>query len=285
MQKTLFIFLSSLFLISLISCDKIEEGKYIKEGKTIWNGRKIIIYDFTGHKCGNCPRAHEAISELSKLYDKALIPIAIHTTGFARTTTTDTSKPFHYNFRTDIGDFLGGTALEPVGYYGELALPMGLVNNLSADKLSPPSNWGTTIAKYISSYPEFNLKIKHNYNQTDSCINSEVEILTNIPNQRKLNLVGFIIEDHIIKAQTDYSLSNSTVLNYEHNHVLRSGINGAFGEEIKTDNNSSNIGDVIIRKHKTKTKADWKITNCSIVYFIFDNETKEVLQAETQLIN
>lgn len=260
------------------ACDKIEEP-FIKEGKVVWNGRKIIIYDFTGHKCGNCPRAHETIESLIGIYGDAIVPIAIHTTSFARVTTTDTTLPFHTDFRTDIGDFLGGRDAS-VGYYGELELPIGLVNNLSVTSLLPHTSWGTQIAKQISSFPEYLVNIESEHIESDSTIVAEIEIITNVNNNRKLSLIVFVAEDHIIDWQTDYSASPDKVQFYEHNHVLRAGFNGSFGEIIKNNTNLTLNGEKFTKTYSIKTKKDWNISNCSVVAFVYDDDTEEILQAE-----
>ncbi len=259
------------------ACDKIEEP-YIKEGNVVWNGRKIIIYDFTGHKCGNCPRAHETIESLIGIYGDAIVPVAIHCTSFARVSNTDTTVPFHYDFRTDIGDFLGGRD-GGIGFYGELALPIGLVNNLSTDKFFNHTSWGTEIAKIISTYPEYLINIEQEFS-TDSIIGTEINITTSVNNSRKLSLIVFVTEDEIIEWQTDYDFPGGKIENYEHNHVLRAGLNGNFGEIIKANTDLTTNGDVISKNYSLKIDASWNINNCNIVAFVYDDETKEVLQAE-----
>lgn len=277
-MKSKYLAILILALAALQACDKIEEP-YKDSDEVVWNGRKIIIYDFTGHKCGNCPRAHETIESLIGTYNDAIIPIAIHCTSFARVTTTDTALPFHYDFRTDIGDFLGGRDAE-VGFYGELALPTGLVNNLSADKFLNHTSWSTEIAKVISSYPEYLVGIESSFSETDSLISTDISVTTNIKNGRKLGLIVFVIEDHIIEWQTDYDASPDKIEDYEHNHVLRGGFNGNFGEIIKANSNESNIGEIIEKSYTLKAKPDWNISNCSVVAFVYDDDTKEILQAE-----
>lgn len=269
---------SILITIFFSGCDVVEEP-YFKDDVVIWNGRKIIVYDFTGHKCGNCPRAHETVESLIGKYNEAIIPIAIHCSYFARVTTTDTALPFHYDFRTDIGDFLGGRDTE-FGFYGELALPIGLVNNLGASSLSAHTSWGTTIASIISTYPEYLVGIESSFAETDSLISADISVTTNIKNGRKLGLIVFVIEDHIFEWQTDYSLSPDKIEDYEHNHVLRGGFNGNFGEIVKNNTEASDIGDIIQKSYTLKAKPDWNISNCSVVAFVYDDETKEILQAE-----
>ena len=55
--------------------------------------KKILLEDYTGHKCGNCPRAAEKAEELKEIYGDQLIPIAIHAGFFA--------SDFGGNFTTD----------------------------------------------------------------------------------------------------------------------------------------------------------------------------------------
>ena len=40
--------------------------------------RKVLLEDFTGHKCGNCPRAGEAADALKLAYGDQLIVYAAH---------------------------------------------------------------------------------------------------------------------------------------------------------------------------------------------------------------
>ena len=277
-MKTKYLFIIIALFAILQSCDKVEEP-YVKEGTFVWNGRKIIVYDFTGHKCGNCPSAHRTISGLIDTYGDAVVPIAIHCTWFANPT-SNPEDPFGYDFRTDVGDILGGR-YPATGYYGAFNLPTGLVNNILPESLSPHNSWATEIAALISSYPEYLISIDGNYNDTDSTINCDIEIETNIINARNLSLTVYIIEDHIEQWQTDYSLEESDVEDYIHQHVLRGGMNGAFGEIIKDNTNSTAVGDLLSKSYSLKKGDDWDILNCIVVAFVYDNETKEILQAET----
>ncbi|HOK38559.1 MAG: Omp28 family outer membrane lipoprotein [Bacteroidales bacterium] len=268
------------FLLGMFatSCDIIEEP-YTKEGVFVWHGRKILIYDFTGHKCGNCPRAHETINSLINIYDEAVIPIAIHCTAFARVTGSDSTQPYYYDFRTDIGDYLGGRMTEP-GYYGELTLPIGLVNNLAKEKLLSHTAWPTEVAKFISSFPEYLIEIQPEYSNENDIVKADIKVKTSVTNSRKIALTVFIIEEHIINWQTDYNKTPKDIPNYEHNHVLRAGFNGAWGEVIKNNTNVTVLGDEYTKSYSITKGNDWKIQNCFIVAFVYDVDTYEVLQAE-----
>lgn len=283
-MKTKYIIITILSLTGLLSaCDKIEEP-FVKDDVYVWNGRKSILFDFTGAKCGNCPRAHETIHDMIEKYNEAIIPIAIHCTSYAEPQTSDTSQKYHYDFRTDVGDFLGGRG-NSTGFYGEIYLPTGMINSYSAENFALHNKWALELTEYIEKYPEFLIEIDGNYSENDSSFNCNVLVTTNIDNSRQLGLTVFLLEDHIMQWQTDYSLQNRDVENYEHNHVLRVGMNGPFGEEIKTNTNQTNIGDTFIKNYSIYSKPDWIIENCQIVAFVHDIDTKEILQAEVYNFN
>jgi thiol-disulfide isomerase/thioredoxin len=283
MKTKNYILLIIVALFFSISCDKLEEP-YAKDNVFIWNGRKMLVLDFTGHTCGNCPRAHETIDLLIEEYGEAIVPVAIHSTWYAKPSTTDTTLPFNYDFRTDVGDYLGGRDLE-TGFYGELFLPVGLINNLAVENLKVHGSWATEIALLASTYPEYLINIEPAYTETDSLISCEIDITTNIGNSRKLALNVLILEDHIMQWQKDYSLENQDIEGYDHKHVLRAGINGAFGEIIKDNTDASVIDDQITKSYSYKAGEDWVVNNCIIVAFVYDYDTKEVLQAEMIHIN
>ncbi|MBQ3831773.1 MAG: Omp28-related outer membrane protein, partial [Bacteroidales bacterium] len=97
---------------------------------------------------------------------------------------------------------------------------------------------------------------------------------------RKLSLVAYVIEDGIVGWQFDYESNPQEIGNYVHNHVLRTSFNGVFGEEVKTDNAQLSAGDVIEKSYSKAVKSDWNIANCKVVAFVYDTDTKEILQAE-----
>ena len=67
--------------------------------------------------------------------------------------------------------------------------------------------------------------------------------------------------------------------NYEHNHVLRSSVNSTWGESIE-------FTDSIIYKSYDLTNPNNinDISNCSIIAYVYDEETKEIIQASKKIL-
>ncbi len=240
--------------------------------------RKILIYDFTGHACGNCPRAHRVIKNIKNVFGDVIVPVAIHATFFARPQNNPDGS-YSYDFRTEIGDILGGRDFSTDCYYGALNLPVGLVNSLAPASLSPDAEWSIQVQNYIDTEPEFEINIFNSYCSSGENVITIINIKTLIENQRNLYLNAFIIEDGIVQWQTDYEASPSDVENYGHDHVLRGGFIDAFGTSINA-NNILNPGQTILKEFTHPIDEEWIKENCSVVAFVYDYDTKEVLQAE-----
>lgn len=283
MKKTIILTLAVMLAgIFALSCDKIEEGEYIKEGSNIWYGRKIVILDFTGHKCGNCPKGHKAINALEEKFGEAVVPIAVHCTYYGNTNpyasphTTDTS--FNYDFRCEEGIFLGGGDTDG-GYMDLDAVPAGLINTFNPALINNSTNgWATDFAKYYSTYPEFSFEVSTAF--ADSAISADIKLKAEVVTSRKLSLVAYVIEDGIVGWQFDYESTPQEIGNYVHNHVLRTSLNGVFGEDVKADNAQLSAGDVIEKSYSKAVRSDWNVANCKVVAFVYDTDTKEILQAE-----
>lgn len=265
MKKKFNVLLIGIVLISLFStCDKIDQP--IKEGSVVWNGRKMLVYDFTGHKCIYCVRAHEELDILKKTFgENVVIPVAFHCTMFANVS----SDIYNYDFRTEIGK-------ELADYYGFNSLPTGLVNSLAKEKLSNYSAWATQIQSLISAFPEFTINITPKFD-TDSTISAHINIITNIKNARNLKLLVFLTEDNIKKPQKTETGDDE---NYVHNNVFRAGFNGTNGDIINSGNELS-VNKEINNQFSISAKSkDWNIDNCNIVAFVYDANSDEVLQVE-----
>ena len=78
MKETYYLFLS-LFILSLtFSCDVIEKDNFTDPNAGFsWLGKKVLIEDFTGFKCTNCPQASKELKNIEELYPEKVVGIAM----------------------------------------------------------------------------------------------------------------------------------------------------------------------------------------------------------------
>ena len=120
------------------SCDKIDTPlqkapgitgcidtltQIVKSNAGKSNFRKVLLEDYTGHKCPNCPRAAEIAENLSATYGSSLVVIANHVTEiFAK---PQDEIHFKEDFRNPTSNKWGETFLM-------FSLPTGMVNRKPA---------------------------------------------------------------------------------------------------------------------------------------------------------
>jgi thiol-disulfide isomerase/thioredoxin len=286
MKNLSYTFFMVIAFLSLSACDKIEnpyeniptnidtgDGNNNKPDTVI---KKIIIEDFTGHTCGNCPKASATAIQLQSIYGKKLIVVAIHSGHFAATQ-TNSNGSFSTNFKTAAGD-----AYNDFWKVDQFGNPNGLVNRskiLENKIIVGPTAWGTAIEAIKNNLPDVKLSVTLNYDEANRMLSTTVssKAINNISG--KYNLVLYLVEDKIVDWQKDYSLSNVNVPDYVHRHVLRDNINNIWGDEIITSTLLK--GDSVVKTYNNyNLNPNWKANDCSVVAYIRNTETHEIIQVE-----
>ena len=116
------------------------------------------------------------------------------------------------------------------------------------------------------------------YNETENliCVDVQTEILQSISAPLSLNVI--VTESEIIAYQTDYAADPQEIPDYEHNHVMRKSITGAWGQSLGQENYA--IGDYLLNRYSTEVDEIWNVNKMSIIAFISNADTYEVLQVE-----
>ncbi len=262
MKKPIFLYIYSLALCLplLFSCsDVIPEDERYEELPFVEAKRSILIEDFTGQFCSNCPEAHKVIRDLQAQYDDAVIAVAIHAGHFG---IAEGSNP----------NIIG--LMQPEGndyatHWGVEAYPSGLINRTSG--LLKHTEWATYAREALSqeAMVDIALDCKVSDDSTRLCINTE--IVSNIPMEgNKLQL--WITESNITTVQQNGGTLDT---HYVHHHVYRASVNDTWGEEVSIP--YSNV-------HYVDVRDNWDIDNLSVVAFVY-NDTDGVLQVAEQHLN
>src|SRR5688572_21173113 len=102
-KTALFIYIAVLFS----GCDTVD-GPYSEPVVLPATERKILLEDYTGHKCQGCPAAHDEAQELKDGYGDALIVVTVHASAWAN---INGSGAFTYDFRTPLATELYQTLI------------------------------------------------------------------------------------------------------------------------------------------------------------------------------
>jgi len=281
MKSTLNIF-SFLLVFFFLSCDEIE-GPYGENNSnsggvdtSVVYFRKILVEDFTGHTCGNCPRAAEKIELLKENYGDKIVSMAIHVGFFAEPSAP--GSEFGTDYRTATGNELDQ-------FFGNAAagLPNGLINrkSFSGQTIIQYNDWAAKVNELINLPAEAWIASTISFNPAtrEVSVSNETTILQEIT--EPLSIAMYLVEDSIQSPQKDYlpTVPGGVIENYVHRHTLRTSMNGAFGAPLSTDLTFSANQQFTTTGSYTIPNA-WIWSKMQVITVLYKTATKEVVQVD-----
>lgn len=279
MLRTLTILIASSALLA--GCDYVEDPTPPNgNGNGGGNGggeevtRKVLLEDITGHRCPNCPRAARTAQELKETtYGDDLILVAIHAGFFSNPVPPLGDGQYDTDNRTEAGTAYN---LE----YGAQSYPIGLVSRkpYNGSILVNDGSWSSAVTDIIGQPTAFALRID-TIIVDGTNVTTEVELRLLEDVQGDHNLVVYLLEDHVIDWQYDSESTPPDLPLYEHRHILRGNLNGTWGAPAITG--SASAGDTIPFTYTYTLPANVvNVNNCSLVAWVYNTSTDEVMQAE-----
>jgi len=249
--------------------------------------KRVLIEDYTGHNCPNCPRAGLIAADLKEHYEDSVVVVAVHAGFFAKVSASD--PVWAYDFRT-----VAGTDWDNFFEISAVGNPNGMVNRKgypdNQHVLSPPT-WANAVKSAVAEAPLLDLQLITEYDEGEDklCIHAKTTFLQTI-SDRALNISILITEDSIVQAQKNSDPTvgpTPQILDYVHMHVMRGAVNGTWGTPIHSLDELSN--EPVIKTfpvHLSDFNLNTMIAkNCHVVAFVYDINTKEILQvAEMKVI-
>ncbi len=282
-----------LFLVSIaiiISCDYVHDAAEKSSTYNTTTGgtpgivyRKVLVEDYTGHKCGNCPAAALELKRIDSIYHGNVVPLAVHA-GFFATTNTQYPTNFQTTAGTDYDNTLGISAV---------GNPNGLVNRKgfgTSGFIKAYSAWETEVVNMDTMEAYFSISIANNFNAGTKILNTDVTVKTLKPISGNFNVVVLLSEDSIVAEQLDYSLpvGSQLIPNYLFTHVLRGAINSSWGDP--AFNGSLAVNDSVVKSYANfSVNASYVPSRCHVIAFIYDADTGsstyyEVFQVEQKWV-
>ena len=247
------------------SCDTIEEGdrKHEYTGP-ISSERMILLEDYTGVGCTNCPTAAAEITRLQEFYGDNLIVVGVYPlepTGLTRP--LDPSR----DLRTDVAQTWAS-----VFAIGQL--PMGMVNR---QEVTGYAEWGGAIAEVISEGLNYvNLCVSASLpTDTTIAVNVEGSFVEDYEADGAVNMITMILEDSIVAPQR--TGSGEVNVGYVHNHVLRAVIGPEWGSQVASE--APARGTAFSASLTGSVNSGWRKNKLSVVVAIVNASTHEVIQA------
>lgn len=268
---TLFILIiSGIFFFS--ACE-IVDPPYLENpggGDTSQFTKRVLIEDYTGHNCPNCPSAAETAKQLKGIYGDQVVVMAVHAGWFA---TPNPNDPlFAFDFRTPAGNAWND-------YFQIDTYPAGMVNRIpdnAGTYLIPPGNWGATVAAELEKNAEAKITIHNDFDNSTKRLTTNVFTEFTTPQSDPFNLIVCVTQDSIIGGQK-FPTSIDTA--YVFMDVLRGSLNGDWGEDV-TDGEPIETNVKYEKTYSINFEPEWIAKNCHVVAFVYNTATKSILQVE-----
>lgn len=230
--------------------------------------RQVLIEEFTGVRCVNCPAGSEAIEVLLGQHGQQLVAVSIHA-GFFATPYAESNEDLSNNQ----GESIMSLVSEPIGF------PTAVVNRKLFDgeegRQIGQGQWAGKIAEELIGDPTVRIDIQNTFNDGDRTLTADIDLyVVEDVVAEDLRLSVYLTENNI----SDYQQTPSGVQSdYTHKHVFREALTAVEGDQLSE---SFTAGAVVSRTLTFTLPANYNANECEVVAFVHQGGgTLDVIQA------
>lgn len=236
-------------LIGATSCDDISVADRYIEIPAVKVSRTVLLEDFTGQNCVNCPSAHTIIEALEEQYGDHLVAVSIHAGVFG--ISADNKR--YTGLMQEEGNVYNDR-------YGIDGYPKGVV-----DGHTPPikaDQWASAVYTDIQQTTPLSIDLEAAVGDDgDIAVECTLSVTENVDG----TLYVWLTESGIVARQEDKDLGR--IPDYVHNNVFRACVNGVDGEGVALRIGSPQTVTYTVPVKNTDTEK-WVPANMSAVAFV-----------------
>jgi thiol-disulfide isomerase/thioredoxin len=267
-----------LLMVSITACDIIDDpiqsGGITPPDTTLKFIQKVLIEDYTGHTCGNCPEAAEEAERIAETFGKdRVIVVGVHSGPFALP-----RSDYPTDWRTAEGEEMDQTFR-----ISRAGNPNGLVSRTEFNNkfILSMGNWDPATSALLAKEAALGIELTPTWDATTKTVNVDAKLTFIKEGTTDYHIVGWVIENKLIGDQLDYRQSPSHVKDFKFEHVLRASMNGTWGEPITTEVIAAGATKNIPLSFTFPAGKDWKPENCEVVVYVHKHgTTREIVQVE-----
>lgn len=261
-MKLLRILAAMLPLCALTACNDVDEQARYEGRIPVVVKKNVLLEDFTGQRCTNCPKGHEIVDDMKRRYGADhVIAVSIHGGSL--------SNP---DSPTSGAGLAGEEGNQYHTAFGIKTWPKGKI-----DRGTPVDveEWNKAVREAVEVEPKADVEVTATHFDADTrTLTVSAKVAARHDVQGKLQL--WLTESGIVAMQF-----NGTAVdrNYVHNHVFRAAINGLWGEDMTLVEGAE--------EERTYTytllRPYWNAANLSVVAFFY-NDADGVMQVVEQTV-
>lgn len=248
----------------IIPCLSCNDGEVIVEP----TDKKILVEEFTGVRCVNCPAGSAEIENLLDIHGERLIAVSIHA-GFFSTPYANSNEDYTIPEGTALEGFLDS----PLGY------PTAVINRKlfeNQDDLQlTQTSWGGLIQQEKSELSPLILDLNLTFDEGSRQLtaNTKIQPAENLTGEYRYSVM--VTESGIKDVQLT---PDGEIEDYEHKHVLRDMMTPFNGESIDED---FTVGTTVEKEHQMTLPDSWDFNKVTVIVLVHETgSSREVIQAE-----
>jgi hypothetical protein len=188
--------------------------------------KNVLIEEYTGYTCGNCPPAAETAKNLSGQFPGRVFVMTVHAGFFA-----DPIPSHPEDYRTPVG-----TELDQFFGMSNAGNPNGMVDRkaFNGQQILAPSSWSGAVNARLQDAPVADMALATSYEAATRTVVITTHVKYNQTGEPEDKLVLHVLEDSIVGFQKDYRFRpNENITNYVHRYLLRASVTPSFGLSIQ----------------------------------------------------
>ena len=256
--------LAALIIVTM-GCDKIDDP--LKPFTPQAGTKTVLVKDFTGVRCNNCPGAAEIVHQLQhQLGEDRVMIMSVHAGSLANPGTV------FPDFRTDEGTaWYNSNMSNPLFSVDHVALTEG--NTYYVNQIDAP------VSEALSEEQTFDINIVNVYDETTRLLNVENQITPLRDGQGQYYATVCLVEDSItgwqmVPTSTEHPEGVDTT--YVFRNVFRRTLNGADG--VLVVNGNYYPDDVFITTNEIVLDSNYNADQCYILTYVYNKLDGKILQ-------
>ncbi len=238
--------------------------------------KNTLVYDITGVRCSNCPKAAEQAKTILDANNGRVSVIALYADIPGLGALTEAWDGFPVLNSVDAQQIIAS-----LGNPG--SLPTGCVDQIEVNnnRMVPFTKWSAEVSKRLALPTPVNLEITATYDPSTKAIRVNTKSLFTEVVTDSMDIFVGLTENDIESKQSENRVSSGHVDDYKHEHVLRKLLTGSSGSEIKNTKKCDLLAGTVVEKQFSIIKDDaWKVPAMHAVVWIVSRTTKEVVHVK-----
>lgn len=227
--------------------------------------RKVLVEDITGAWCGFCPDGTASLTALKQAYGDQIIAVGVHVNDSMENATSSVIGDEYTG--NGVNAFMLDRFLFPNEDFVQLNSSYTSLHQHIAERLAMPPIVQVNFETILYNPETRELSVELN------------AVFSSVPIETDLRFNLWITQDSIVGSGSGYNQANffnnyaghpyfgagNTIYNFPHRHVLRVGLNGAWGSAIANNPNEIIAGHVYTKSYTITLPEQWDTNRLSLI--------------------